>query len=80
MYKTSLRNFAAGMKQKKAIQKQPMIVTDVDYDYIMDEIERREKLSLKGMLVLKIMMNLIDDDNNNNAIFNVVLHYIIIKK
>ena len=30
------------------------------------------------MLVLIVMMNIIDD-NNNNAIFNVVLHYIIIK-
>ena len=34
---------------KKSIQRHPIIVTDADYDYIMDEIERREKLSLKGM-------------------------------
>ena len=53
-------------------------MTDADYDYIMDEIERREKLSLKGMWVLTVMMNVIDD-NNNNAIFNVGFHYIIIK-
>ena len=53
-------------------------MTDADYYYILDEIERREKLSLKGMLVLIVMMNSIDD-KNNNEIFNVVLHYIIIK-
>ena len=53
-------------------------MTDADYDYILDEIERREKLSLKGMWVLIVMRNHIDD-NNNNAIFNVGFHYIIIK-
>ena len=53
-------------------------MTDADYDHILDEIERREKLSLNGILLLIVMMNSIDD-NNNNEIFNVVLHYIIIK-
>ena len=53
-------------------------MTDAEYDYILDEIERREKLSLNGILVLIVMMNCIDD-NNNSSIFNVVLHYIIIK-
>ena len=53
-------------------------MTDADYDYILDEIERREKLSLKRVLVLIVMGDNIDD-NNNNAIFNVGLHYIIIK-
>ena len=48
MYKTSLRIFLAGTKQK-AIQRHPIIVTDADYDYILDEIERHEKLSLKVM-------------------------------
>ena len=79
MYKTSVRNFVVGTKQKKKIQRHPIIVTDADYDYITDEIERREKLSLKGTRVLTVMMNCIDD-NNNNAIFNVGFHYIIIKK
>ena len=51
---------------------------DSDYDYILDEIDRREKTSLNRMLVLIVMMNSIDD-NNNNTIFNVALHYIIIK-
>ena len=55
-----------------------MIMTDADYDYILDKIEFREKFSLKGMWVLTVMMNRIDD-NNNNAIFNAVIHYIIIK-
>ena len=53
-------------------------MTDTDYDYILDEIEHFEKLSLKVMLVLIVMMNCIDD-NNSNALFNVVLHYINIK-
>ena len=34
---------------KKEIQRHPIIVIDADYDSIIDEIERREKLSLKGM-------------------------------
>ena len=53
-------------------------MTGYDYDYILDGIERREKLSLTGMSVLIVMMNSIDDDNNK-AIFNVILYYIIIK-
>ena len=53
-------------------------MTDADYDYILYEIDRREKLSLKGMWVLIVMRNIIDD-NNNNAIFNVVFWYKIIK-
>ena len=39
-------------------------MTDADYDYILDEIDRREKLSLKGMWVLIVMINSIDDNNN----------------
>ena len=53
-------------------------MTDADYDYNLDEIELREKIRLKVMWVLTVTMNCIDD-NNNNAIFNIVLHYIIIK-
>ena len=53
-------------------------MNDADFDYILDEIERREKMSLNGILVLTVMMNSIDD-NNNNSIFNLVLHYIVIK-
>ena len=34
---------------KKSTQRHPIIMTDADYDYILDEIERREKLGLKGM-------------------------------
>ena len=30
-------------------QRHPIIMTDADYDYIVDEIERSEKLSLKRM-------------------------------
>ena len=53
-------------------------MTDVDYDSILDELERHENLSLNKMLVLIVMINTIDD-NNNSEIFIVVLHYIIIK-
>ena len=63
---------------KNSIQRHPIIITDADYDYILDKIDSREILSLIGMLVLIVMMNSIDG-NNNNAIFNVALHYILIK-
>ena len=53
-------------------------ITDNDYDSILDEIERREKLSLKIMLVL-IVTIYSTDVNNNNAILNVVVNYIMIK-
>ena len=53
-------------------------MTDAGYDYILDEIKRHEKLGLKVMWVLIVMMTCIDD-NNNNVIFNAVLRYIIIK-
>ena len=36
-------------KEEKEIQINPIIMTDAYYDYILDEIERREKLILKGM-------------------------------
>ena len=52
-------------------------MTDADYDYIFDEIERCEKLSLKGTSVLIVMTN-ITDDNNHNSILYVVVHYRII--
>ena len=42
MYKISLRIFVAGKKLKKSIQRHPIVMTDADYDYILDEIERRE--------------------------------------
>ena len=51
MYKTPLRNFVSGTN-KKEIQRHPIIMTDADYDYILDEIEISEKLSLKRMWVL----------------------------
>ena len=53
-------------------------MTDADYDYVLDEIERCEKLSLKGMLVAIVTSNS-TDDNNYNAILYVFFHYIIIK-
>ena len=35
--------------QAKKKLRHPKIITDADYDYILDNIERREILSLKGM-------------------------------
>ena len=43
------KNLCSRNQAKKAIQRHPIIMTDADYDYILDEIERREKLSLNGM-------------------------------
>ena len=42
MSKTSLIIFIT-VFNKKSIQLHPIIMTDADYDYILDEIERREK-------------------------------------
>ena len=63
---------------QKSIQRHPICMTDTDYEYILDEIERREILSLNRMLVLIVTRN-IADDNNHNAILYVVFQYRIIK-
>ena len=34
------------IQAKQFIQRHPICMTDADYDYILDEIERQEKLSL----------------------------------
>ena len=47
MYKTPQRIFLAGTKKKTAIQRHPTIMTDYYYDYIQDEIERREKIEFE---------------------------------
>ena len=49
MSKTSLRMFVTVFKQKKAIQRYPICMTDADYGYILNEIERHGKLSLNIM-------------------------------
>ena len=36
-------NLCNRIQAKKSIQRHPIIMTDADYDYILDEIERREK-------------------------------------
>ena len=43
------KNICNRIQAEKDIQRHPIIMTDADYDYILDEIERREKLSLNGM-------------------------------
>ena len=36
-------NLCSRNQTKKAIQRHPILMTDNDYDYILDEIERSEK-------------------------------------
>ena len=54
MYKTSLRNFVIVAKKKKAIQRHPIIVTGVDYGYIMDEIELCKKIEFERNVSVNI--------------------------
>ena len=41
MSKIPLRIFVTGIK-KKSIQRHPIIMTDADYEYMLDKIERCE--------------------------------------
>ena len=43
------KNIFGRSEAKKAIKRHPTIVTDADYDYIVDEIERCGIFSLKGI-------------------------------
>ena len=72
------KNVCNMIQEKKATQRNTISMTDAYYNNILDEIERREKLSLNRMRVLIVMRNS-TDDNNNNIILYVVLHYIVIK-
>ena len=38
------KNICSRNEAKEAIQRHTIIMNDADYDYIMDEIERREKI------------------------------------
>ena len=49
MYKTSLQNFVAGIKQKNQYKDIQLLWLIMILIYILDEIERREKLSLEGI-------------------------------
>ena len=40
-------NLCRRKKETKAIQKHPIIMTDADYYYILDEIESREKIGFE---------------------------------
>ena len=42
MTNTYIHNICNRIQAKKSIQKHPIIMTDADYYYILDEIERRE--------------------------------------
>ena len=43
------KNICSRNQAKKVIQRHPMIMTDADYDYILDEIDNCEKLSFNGI-------------------------------
>ena len=43
------KNICNRVQAKKSIHRHPISMTDADYDYILDEIERREKLILNRM-------------------------------
>ena len=75
--KTSLIIFVTGFRENP-IQRHPIIKSDTDYDYILDNIDRHEKLILKGMRVAIVKRDS-SDDNNNNEILYVVFQYRIIK-
>ena len=72
------KNIFNRIQAKKSTQRHPIIMTDAKYDYILDEIEHSEKLSLKGMWVEIVTRNS-TDDKNHNVILYVVFHHIIIK-
>ena len=71
-------NICNRIQAKKSIQRHPILMTDSNYDYILYEIERCEKLSLKRMSVAIVTRNS-TDDNNHNEILYVVFYYIIIE-
>ena len=41
------KNVCNRIQAKQSIQRHPIIMTDVDYDYIFDEIERRENFEFE---------------------------------
>ena len=43
------KNVCNSIQAKKVIQIHTICMTDANYEYIVDKIERREKLSLNGM-------------------------------
>ena len=48
MSKISLRIFVTWFKLNKPYKKNSIIITDADYDYILDEIERHEKIEFEN--------------------------------
>ena len=46
-YQDTPKNICNRIQAKKSIQRHPIIMTDADYDYILDEIERCEKIELE---------------------------------
>ena len=50
---TSVRSIT---QAKKAISRQPICLTDADYDYILEEIGRQDKIELKEKLICIAMI------------------------
>ena len=46
------KNFCNGIQEKKATQRHPDCMTDADYNYILDEIERREKIEFERNVIV----------------------------
>ena len=40
------------IQAKKSIQRHPICMIDSDYDYILDEIERREKIEFERNVIV----------------------------
>ena len=78
MYKTSQIIFVTGNKQKNSYKDIQLLWLIVIMIIFLMKFSVVKKLSLKGMWVLVVMRNSIDD-NNKDEIYNVVLHYRIIK-
>ena len=47
MFKTFLKLFVTVFRKIKVIQRHPICLTDADYDYILDSIERQDKINLE---------------------------------
>ena len=47
-------NVCNSTQEKKSMQIHPISMTGIDYDYILDEIERREKIEFERIVIVTI--------------------------
>ena len=59
-------------KTKKAIPRQPACLTDFDYDYILEEIDRRDKIKFERYVEVIVMIRMI-----NMSILNQYYMYLL---